>query len=85
MIYTWLELFWSKFPSDTFFKKPLPPPLDFPDDTMSPDTRSYEFTKTLEYKLFYESGAIKKFPFEIVDGKKVYHRFVGLNPPGIML
>lgn len=33
----------------------------------------------------YENGSVDKFPFEIVDGKKVYHRFVGLNPPGVML
>ncbi len=84
-IYTWLECFWSKFPSDTFFKKPLPPPLDFPDTNLSPDTESYEESKTLRYKLMYENGSVDKFPFEIVDGKKVYNRFIGVNKPGVLL
>lgn len=33
----------------------------------------------------YENGSLNEFPFEIVDGKKVYKRFVGLNPPGTLL
>lgn len=85
IIFTWLELFWSKFPSDTFFRKPLPPPLNFPDTNLSPDTEYYDESKTLVFKLMYENGSINEFPFEIVDGKKVYKRFVGLNPPGILL
>jgi hypothetical protein len=84
-IYTWLELFWSKFPSDTFFKKPLPPPLDFPDTTLSPDTEKYNLSKTIDYKLLYENGSLNEFPFEIIDGKKVYKRFVGLNQPKPLL
>lgn len=72
-------------PSDTFFKKPLPPPLNFPDEDISPDTEYYNESKTLEYKLMYENGSVNEFPFEIINGKKVYKRFVGLNQPGILL
>ena len=84
-IFTWLELFWSKYPSDTYFKKPLPPPLDFPDDTLSPDTFNYNLSKTIEYKLMDENGCYKEFPFEIVNGKKVFNKFVGLNQPRDLL
>ena len=81
IIFTWLELFYSKFPSDTHFKKPLPPPLDFPDTTLSPDTEYYNESKTLTFKLMYENGSVNEFPFEIVDGQKVFKKFVGLNQP----
>ncbi len=29
----------------------------------------------------YENGSVNEFPFEIINGVKVYKRFVGVNQP----
>lgn len=36
------QLFYPKMPHENFFKKPTPPPLDFPDSEISPDTLTLE-------------------------------------------
>lgn len=33
----------------------------------------------------YENGSVNEFPFEIVDGRKNYKKFVGLNPHGTII
>lgn len=59
--------------------------MDFPDENLAPDTLKYNQSKTLEYKLLYENGSLNEFPFDIIDGKKVYKRFTGLNQPAPLL
>ena len=60
----------------------MPPPLDTPDNFVSPDTKMYKmFKEDLEYKLKIDNGDAVKPPFEIVNGKKVYDRFAGVNQP----
>jgi hypothetical protein len=33
----------------------------------------------------YENGSVDEFPFEIVNGTKVFNRCVGVNKPGVLL
>lgn len=42
-VYVWMELFNSKFPDENYFKKPLPPPLNFPNEELTPDTKKLEY------------------------------------------
>lgn len=32
--------------------------------------------------MMYDNGNIDEPPFKVINGKKVYNRFVGLNQPG---
>lgn len=80
-VYVWMEMFNSKFPDENFFKKPLPPPLDFPNEELTPDTKMLERENTLEFKMAWENGSVDKMPYKIINGKKVYSRFAGLNQP----
>lgn len=79
--YVWTELFNSKFPDENYFKKPRPPPLDFPDEDLSPDTKFLEREKDPDFQLLWENGSLDKMPYKIVDGKKIYSKFAGVNQP----
>ena len=80
-LYIWSEMFYTKFPDEEFYKKPLPPPLDYPNEDATPDTDRLEFQKTLEWKYLYENGSLDPLPFKIIDGKKVFSKYSGLNQP----
>lgn len=43
VFYVWSEMFYGKFPDEEYFKKPRPPPLDFPSEEVSPDTEKLEY------------------------------------------
>lgn len=63
--YMWSELFNTKFPDENYFKKPRPPPLDFPNEEISPDTKKLEDEKTRDFQLAWENGSIDRMPYTI--------------------
>lgn len=78
MAYEWLFL---HCPDEVWFRKPLPPPLDYPDPYSVPDTTKIEYTKTDTFKHFYDAGVVEYPQYTIKDGKKVYDKLAGLNKP----
>lgn len=79
--YMWWEFIYQHFTDDETFRKPLPPPLDFPNPSTTPDTKYWQFSKTPEYRFLYDAGVIPRVPLKIENGKKVYDRFAGVNQP----
>ena len=74
------ELVYADFPDPEHFRKPLPPPLDYPDKVFTPDSKWYKaYKENLNYKLAMDNGDVGKPVFEIIDGKKVYNKFAGIN------
>lgn len=58
-----------------------PPPLDFPDEDDTPDTEYYESFHSNQGKRVFDTGRYVPLPYDIIDGKKVYKKFVGVNQP----
>ncbi len=68
-------------PDADYYRKPHPPPLDYPNKVETPDTMHFNLWKTEEFRKRIDNGQLGECPFDIVDGKKVYKKFVGLNQP----
>lgn len=81
IIYMWWEYIYQHYPDDENFRKPLPPPLDHPNPSTTPDTRQWNFSKTETYRYLVDSGHVKPISFRIENGKKIYNRFAGVNKP----
>ena len=77
----WVDFVYNHFPDELWHRKPRPPPLDFPDPISTPDTYQLQTAQTNEFKYAVDAGIFEKPPFKIVDGKKVYDRFAGVNQP----
>ena len=59
----------------------VPPPLDFPDTDDTDDTETYQDYFGPEGRYLVDTGIIGELWYDIVDGKKVYRRFAGVNQP----
>ena len=58
-----------------------PPPLDFPDEDDTPDTEIYETYNSADGRRLVDSGRHAPIWYDIVDGKKVYKKYAGVNQP----
>lgn len=59
----------------------MPPTLDYPDTLDTPDTELYQGFHSRDGRLMRDTGFYTDLPFDIVDGKKIYKRFAGVNQP----
>jgi len=80
-IYMFVEYLYQHYPDDEAFRKPLPPPLDFPNPSTTPDTKMWKFSQTDTYRYLVDSDHVRPISWKIVDGDKIYDRFAGVNKP----
>ena len=80
-IYYAINFLYQHYTDAEYFKKPRPPPLDHPNDTTTPDTSSVKAKKTKEYRYLLDSGHLSPIRVDIVDGKKVFDKWAGVNQP----
>jgi hypothetical protein len=80
MYMSW-EYLYQHYSDVETFRKPLPPPLDYPNPATTPDTKQWNFSKTPTYRYLVDAGHVKPISFKIENGKKVYNRFAGVNKP----
>lgn len=71
-MHTWDEDYW---------KKPVAPPLDYPDKDDTDDTDTYQEMESRNGRQLVDSGIVGGLWYDIVDGKKIYRKFAGVNPP----
>ena len=76
-----VEYLYNHYPDVEFFRKPLPPPMDYPDPFTTPDTMQLTQSSQLNWKYKRDAGVYKDIQFEVIDGKKRYKRFAGVNQP----
>jgi len=55
--------------------------LDYPDDEDTEDTITYADYMSKDIKEMVDSGHINDIWYDIVDGKKVYRKWAGVNQP----
>jgi len=79
-LYFWNEYVAQGFPDREHWKRPLPPPTDFPDDETS-DTSLYNAFHSYTGRTMYDSGLYINLQFDMVDGKKIYKRCAPVNNP----
>ena len=79
--FTYMEIFHQFMPDDDNYKFQRPPPLNYPDDTETPDTEVLELFESKAHKLLYDAGVTNPPFFEVKDGKKVYSKWSGVNQP----
>lgn len=58
-----------------------PPPLNYPDTDDTDDTDTYDDYHVKEGVYARDSGLVGDLWFDVVEGKKVYKRFAGVNQP----
>jgi hypothetical protein len=75
------EFVYNHYPDEDYWKKPLGPPLDFPDTDDTSDTASYQDYHSKIGRQFVDSGLVNDIWYDIVDGKKVYKPLAGVNEP----
>ena len=76
-----IEYLYNHYPYVEFFRKPLPPPWDHPDPFTTPDSNFAKLKTLNAYKYAVDSDLVADPDVKLVDGKKVYGRFVGVNQP----
>jgi len=81
LIYFYIEYLYTHYPDEDNWKIPHPPPLNYPDTEDTDDTDTYNDYHSKEGKYLRDSGIVGDLWFDIVDGKKVYRRFAGVNQP----
>ena len=81
ILYMGVEYLFQHYTDDENFRKPLPPPMDYPNPATTPDTKLWNFSKTETYRQLVDSGHVTPIAFKIENGKKVYNRFAGVNKP----
>jgi hypothetical protein len=74
-------LFFQYWPDADNWRYQRPPPLNFPDDAETPDTEYHRMFKSEPHKDFYDAGIVNAPFFDIIDGKKVYTKWAGVNQP----
>ena len=55
--------------------------MNYPDAEDTDDTDTYNDYQRREVKLLRDSGVIGELWYDIKDGKKVYHKWAGVNQP----
>jgi hypothetical protein len=81
LLYWWTEYIYQHFPDETYWRKSHPPPLDFPDEDDTDDTKTYKDFISYAGRKFVQTGIAGDIWYDIKDGKKVYRKFAGVNPP----
>ena len=81
LIFFVYEYLFLHCPDELWFRKPLPPKLDYPNPFTVPDTIRVEYAKTDEFKVWQDAGVAVEPGLKIVDGEKVYDKFTGVNKP----
>ena len=77
----WVDFLYNHSPDTEWFRKPRPPPLDYPNALATPDSTQLKEKETLKFKYAIDSGLYKNPRYKVVDGKKVFDRFAGVNQP----
>jgi len=72
---------YQHYPDEDNWRIPRPPPLDYPDQDDTDDTKTVADYNSLTGKKWVENGLVGEIWYDIIDGKKVYRRFAGANPP----
>lgn len=75
------EFLYQHYPDEEHWRLQRPPPLDYPDAQDTNNTVNYKNYHSKEGRRMLDMGLIVPLHFDIVDGKKVYRRFAGVNQP----
>jgi len=75
------EMFYQFWPDVDNWRYQRPPPLNYPNDAETNDTEVHNLFQSSIYKDFVDSGLGTAPWFNIVDGKKVYTKWAGVNEP----
>lgn len=75
------ELFFQLWPDIDNWRFQRPPPLNFPDDDETPDNVYLKMFKSTAHQDLYDAGVVSEPFFTVVDGKKVYTKWSGVNQP----
>ena len=76
-----IETLYNHYTDVEHFRKPLPPPKDHPSPLSTPDTKFMKAKETKMFKMKVDAGLQNQPQFEIIDGKKRFGRFAGVNQP----
>lgn len=76
-----MEFILQHYPDEDHWRTPTTPPLDFPDADDTDDTETFNDYLGPEGRYYVDTGIISDVWYDIVDGKKVYKRFAGVNQP----
>ena len=79
-IYWWYEYMWNKVPDQEYWKRPMPPPLEY-NDEMPDVARWMHVANSNHGKMLVDEGALKPIEFDIINGKKVFKKYIQLNQP----
>ena len=75
------ELFLQYWGEEDNFKYQRPPPLNYPNDSDTPDDKLLAMFKSVPHMNLYDAGVVNAPFFEVIDGKKVYTKWSGVNQP----
>ena len=75
------ELFFQYWPDEDNWRYQRPPPLNYPDETETPDNEYLDMFKSGPHRDYYDAGIVNAPFFEVIDGKKVYSKWAGVNQP----
>ena len=53
--------------------------MNYPSPALSPDTKFYNFYNSKQGRAHYDSGILIDIHYDIVDGKRVFKKFAGVN------
>jgi len=81
LIYFHIEFLYNHYPDEDHWRIPRPPPLEYPDPEDTDDVLTVNDYNTKIGKYLRDTGIIDDIWYDIVDGKKVYKRFAGVNQP----
>jgi len=74
-----VEFFFQRFPDEDYFKKPLPPPMGLPGERGTDDEDLFEAFNSATGRMSVDSGLVHELHYDIVDGKRVFKKFAGVN------
>ncbi|KRX05138.1 hypothetical protein PPERSA_06772 [Pseudocohnilembus persalinus] len=81
LIYFYLDFMYQHAPDEDYWRCPMPPPLNYPDPEDTDDTLTMQDYESRYGHYLVDSGIVDPIWYDIVDGKKVYKRFAGVNQP----
>lgn len=81
LLYFGNELFYQFWPDVDNWRYQRPPPLNYPNDAETNDSELYKLFQTEVFKDGVDAGIVQPQWFHIVDGKKVYTKWAGVNEP----
>lgn len=81
IIYFFSDFIYQNANDEDSWRISRPPPLNYPDIDDTDDTDTYQDYHSRTGRLMKDTGLVGDLWFDIVDGKKVYRRFSGVNQP----